>query len=337
MEAIKDFFAINAEWKIYVGFGLIAILLLTAVYCFISFIKQIRKRVADSLKQQFEELKEWSENAENTRYLEAEMEAIRRGEVEKEGHLAKFDIMLRQSGVLMKYPGLNTELFLIGWAVSIVIVVLLTFLITKGVLVTILAFLIIALGPYFSIAALARFKMGKVKEMLIIFCDTAINLSATNTNLMELLRQCGLFMDDPLKSALANAYNEALASGGGQWLALYHLRQNIPEEQFSAMIQDLELASRYEANYQQVLKDRKAIIEAHIASESKKKQLLNSGRLNIGIMIAVCALCINSLQDLVEGGVWNLLISTPIGLLIIALIIAVIIYSLKVCFTPPQI
>lgn len=328
---------IDSMWKVRLGFGIVFILLMIAVACMLIFSAKVKQQVSTSLQEQLENLKEWSESAEDKRRMDAEMEALRRGEMQNTGRIAKFDILMRQSGILSKYPGLNTELFLIIWGVAIAVVTFLALVITRGIIPTLLAFVVISFIPYIGISALAKYKMGKVKEMLLIFCDTAINLSATNTNLMELLRQTGGFMDDPLKTALLNAYNEALASGGGQWLALYHLRQHIPEEQFSATIQDLELASRYEANYQQVLKDRKAIIETHMTSESKKKQLLNGGRLNIGIMLFVCYLCINALQDLVEGGIWNLLLTTPVGLLIMALILAVVLYALKVCFTTPQI
>jgi hypothetical protein len=323
------------SWQVYAGFAGIGALLIASAVCIIVFLRVNAKRAAESAMTAAKHLQGWLESAEDARRHEAEMIAIRNGENEKQTFLETIDLRLKQSGLGYKYQFLSAELAVVLWGSLILLSTLLALLLTRNIFIIIAVCVLSAFMPYVLISFLALRSMNKVKQMLIIFCDTSINISSTTTNLMELLRQVSYFMDEPLKSALMFAYNEAINGEGGQWMALYHLRQRIPEEQFDSIIQDLELASRYEADYQKILKDRKSLIEAHLASESKKRQLLNGGRLNIGIMTMVCAICINSLQDLVEGGIWALLFGSPAGIVLLVLFCLVLLYSIKTCFTTP--
>ena len=323
--------------EIIIGFSIISILLLVSMTCFIVFMQRSAKKTREAAQEAAKKIQKWSEEAEERRKNEAELAAARNGESEKKNFIQKIDLLIKQSGLDEKFPSMSVELFIALWASLVLASAGVTILFSRNIVVLLVVIAFAIVLPYVYVGFLSHRNIQKVQQMLIIFCDTAINISATATNLMDLLKQCAAFMDDPLRTALENAYTEAVYGTEGQWMALYHLRQRIPEKQFDSIIQDLELASKYEADYQQILKDRKGIIESHLASEAKKRQLLNSGRLNIAIMLGVCAYCVNALGDgLIEGGVWKLLTTNFIGIALLLMAAGIVLYAIKVCFTTPD-
>lgn len=330
MDSIKRFLITPTGTAI---FFVLVILLLVMAVAFVTYF--VFKNAKSATQKTTEQLTAWADKYDTEKEMTAACVAEEQGETNTHTFLGSIDVMLRQSGLKHKFRAASPLLFIIICIASGVAFALLSTILFNHLLAIALGTLFGVLLPYMALGFIAKKNNDRVQQMLLIFCDTAINFSATITSLMELLRKCGDYMDDPLKGALVDANSEALYGKGGQWLALYHLKQRVANTQFTAIIQDLELSSRYDANYQKVLKDRKTILESHIASEAKKRQMLSGSRVNIGIMIAVCVVCLNSMGDLVEGGVWALLLSDPAGMMMLLAAVLIIIYAVKVCFTTP--
>lgn len=296
----------------------------------------VNKTAATAKQKTEDKLRDWSQRFDVEKELTAARVAEEEGETNAGSFMNRIDTLLRQSGLKRKFVHASPVLFIAISILTCVLGAVIGYVLLQHAFSIMLGSAAGLFLPYIAISIVAKTKNDRVQEMLLIFCDTAINFSATITSLPELLRKSGDYMDEPLRSALIDANSEAIYGTGGTWMALYHLKQRVSNHQFSAIIQDLELASHYDADYQKVLKDRKSILESHLASETKKRQMLSSSRVNIGIMILVCIVCINSMSDLIEGGMWTLLLTDPVGMILLLVAIIIVGYAIKVCFTTPS-
>ena len=86
------------------------------------------------------------------------------------------------------------------------------------------------------------------------------------------------------------------------------------------MIHNLEIASKFQANYTDIIKESRDMIQTHLRDQRERKEIYRDGRLQICILVGLGLVCIWMISGVVTmpGGIIEFLLSSTAGILVLA-------------------
>lgn len=237
------------------------------------------------------------------------------GRQEKEKFLTQISLLITRSNLKNIFPFLSTELYIFGTlAVAIVI-----FLVVQGVvglLLGVMALLAVIISSFLILYFPAGHNYKKTEKMLLNFANLLENYSKTTDDIIAIFQKVVPYMENPVHDALEECCVKAVATGKVS-ASLNELSDKIEHEKFRELIRNLEICSRYEANYAEIITESKCNLREYMAAKEKRKEVKNNCKINIVIMLLASMLIINMLAGLGEKSVWSVLTGSFIGNLII--------------------
>ena len=115
---------------------------------------------------------------------------------------------------------------------------------------------------------------------------------------------------------------------GDKSKAIRNLEKRIEHEKFKELIRNLEICSRYEANYGEVIKDSRGLLREYLATVKERKAILNNARIEIAMIIGCCGLVFWMMNDFTQAGILTVLLASTAGNLILVYCILMILYAL---------
>lgn len=243
--------------------------------------------------------------------------------------LAAIDEELAYSGLKESIKWLTTEIFLLIEILSIAIVGTFTTLIThnfiKGLLMSLLLLVIYKATMVILIAKRDR----QTETIMLQFMDIVDNFSKTSDDIIDIFEKASRYIDEPLNSQIANAVSEA-KNTGDKLSALNTLQNKVKNKHFKTLVRNLEISSRYDTNYSDIIEDCRSIFHEYLKAEKEKRAMRVHGVFEIMAMMlcgAICIAFIGNITDsgsvlalLLEGGLVGHLI---LGFVVFAVIISV--------------
>ena len=114
---------------------------------------------------------------------------------------------------------------------------------------------------------------------------------------------------------------------GDKGRAIRNLEKRIEHEKFQELIRNLEICSRYEANYGEVIKDSRGLLREYLAAAKERKAIINNARVEIAMIIGCCGVVFWMINDFTEKGILSLLLSSFAGNLLLAYCLLMIIFA----------
>ena len=238
----------------------------------------------------------------------------------------KIDLMLNQSGIKRKIRFLTTEYLLI-FSLLVGLAGVISASIFKGFFYGIVLGFLIAILPTILIKLKADSNYRKTEDQLVHFLNLIENYTKTYDNIIAIFGKIFPYLQEPLSTAVRECYIEA-TNTGDMSLAFRKLEAQIGSDKFSEILRNLELCSRYEANYQIVVSTARDIMSNYIRSKRKVKSIAENARIELGIILFAAIVFFGIISSLIEVNLFSLLMTSVFGIAIVIYLILVSLYGI---------
>lgn len=136
----------------------------------------------------------------------------------------------------------------------------------------------------FLIRLLCIRRMNRTESELLSFLNIVDNFSVAEQDLFRILGNAGEYLKEPLGSALKECSIRA-AQTGNRFEAVQELICRIGHPKFQEMMQNLEICSRNEANYSEVLADLRESMTAYLSARREENSILREGKIQIMLIV----------------------------------------------------
>ncbi len=274
----------------------------------------------------------WIDRRYKRRLIEEYRKRQLSGNHGRKSFLYRIDRMLDHSGIRNIAGSINAELY-IGFisvlSVFAGVVVMIAFnsfimAFSMGVSIVLLSGIILYIlsGIYYS----------RLNDNIMTFLNLIENFSKTDDDIVQIFKKAIIYLDEPLKGMLLEFCNEA-ESLGDTTTAFNNLSARMEHAKCRELLRNIQVCSKYEANYDMVIKDCRLSMTDYLAIKADRKAIINNGRAEIVILI-ISAIGIVYLFSKITSGMWGVLMNTFIGnvILFYCFIILVICMAIMVFF-----
>ena len=185
---------------------------------------------------------------------------------------------------------------------------------------------ITGLSLYLLLYFLAGKNYQRTEKSLTTFLNLLENYSITSDDLINIFYKVAINMEEPVQSALYECYAEATSTGDIQ-TAMQNLEKKVEHEKFREIIRNLEICSRYEANYAEIIKDSRGLIQEYTAYSQERKSIINNARVEIVMIVACCGLVFWMVDDFSTKGILAVLLGTTVGNVLLLYCAAMVLFA----------
>ena len=237
---------------------------------------------------------------------------------------------LDYSGLRLRFPGLTSELWILG---------------SLAAAACLFLFLSMSLGLWAAVIGNGALLAG---EFLILLCLRTANLRAVNEHLMKLLdflgnysitagdvagifHQVSRYMEEPIKSALDSCYYEAQITGDTA-LALRSMAEKIEHPKFKELARNMEVSLRYCADFTALVAGSRRSLREYLRLSQERKGMLREALVNMVLLLGLSMVVLAAVGRMVQLSGLQILTGTVpgrIGLGVIGIIILLYIGQLQ--------
>lgn len=278
------------------------------------------KNIVDKITMEFEiRYKKRSELEEKRRKLE--------GNISKVKFLNSFDEMLNRSGLKEKYQLLNSEMY-----ISITLILaLISYLLSKFIYNFIGFNLIIAIAVCFISYLIVYYRSGiafqNIDNEVMSFINNIENFSTTSKDIVSIFEEVIPFTGNPLTKYLQEFVNTAKSSGDTR-SAFAKLESRLENDGLVTLLKNLEMASRNNANYTEIIKESRKVFKKYFKAKSKRKIIISNGRGNILLITLIGLVMVYAVDSFIDGALLHVLSYTPFGNVLLGIGILIVISAL---------
>lgn len=274
---------------------LLFLTLFAAVFQMFALLKQ-----HDILKRAWEKsLRVLDEKNRHRKALEKKSSSLY-GELEKKSFVAKLDSNLAYGGLYTKFPKLTAETFLAAMLAGS-FVVFIAFLLLTGHVGVSFAVLGVAWSAVYESICFVRAVRRKRIEEEILHCLDLLEMNAlTSTDIIQIIGKTAVKVKKPLRTELLSAVTDAEHSGYSS-PALRRLCNRIENKYLKDLILNLDICSRFKANYGEVLKAGKKIFMQDMANRQRMKKLYKNTFMYAMLMTGIGFFCLQQAGRLLYG------------------------------------
>lgn len=230
------------------------------------------------------------------------------GDIEEKGIINKLDKIITYSGLKYKYKFINTETILLFWIIQAALAIIISSRLNAFMYGLLFAICVVVM-TYMGLSIFTNIQYKAVHKSILKFVNIIENFAATSNDIITILEKSCAYAQNPIKDAVYRCVVEARNSGDKDF-ALRRLQDSIENEYFKEMIRTLRIASSYEANYSEVVRDCKAMLQQSLKYEAEKQSIRNNGRNDMLTLTAVGVICVFLTESISGYTVAELLFET---------------------------
>lgn len=265
---------------------------------------------------------------QNRKKLERKATALY-GEMEHKTIMAKLDATLSYSGIYAKFPKMTAEYIVSIVMIFALIIGIATWFFSKKLLYALIGMVGIIAILYEAMLTIRLFRNKKITDELVHFLDVAEMGSLTRKDVVSILKYSAFKVKEPLRTELLLTVLDAEHTGNSS-LALRKLINRVENKYLKDLLLNLDICSKFKANYSEVLKATKKIFLQDVANREKlRKAYQNSLSYNV-VMVIVGFFVIQLFGGVVQvdntfAALWG---SGIIGQLIILYLVGMSVFSI---------
>lgn len=228
------------------------------------------------------------------------------------GTLQWLEQRLIYSGLVRRFPFLTPEMWILGNMAVSFVTYFGVILFTHSFLWGVLGIALLQLTGVLIISMLMGQNYRLVNDNLLKFLDFLGNYSITAGEVTGIFNQISKYIDEPLKSALAECYYEAQTSGDTS-LALMAMAEKIEHPKFKELVRNIEISTRFSADFTVLVSYSRRAVREHLRTRQERKALVNEGFINMMILAGLSLVILLSVEKLINVSIWEILFHTSIG------------------------
>ena len=248
------------------------------------------------------------------------------GRQEKTNLLYKLDLLVLQSNIRKFIPFASTEIFLVMTIILSAAGYAGVAYLTSKWIFGMLGFVGVCFLCYMVLYFMALSNYRKTEESLMTFINLLENYSSMEDELIAIFSRIQTFLTEPVRSAVEQCCIEAEMTGD-KGRAIRNLEKRIEHEKFKELVRNLEICSRYEANYGEVIKDSRGLLREYLAAAKERKAILNNARVEIAMIIGCSGIVFWMMNDFTQAGIMTVLLGSMAGNIILAYCILMLLYA----------
>lgn len=248
------------------------------------------------------------------------------GRQEKTNLLYKLDLLVLQSNIRKFIPFASTEILLVMTIILSAAGYAGVAYLTSKWIFGMLVFVGVGFLCYMVLYFMALSNYRKTEESLMTFINLLENYSSMEDELIAIFSRIQTFLTEPVRSAVEQCCIEAEMTGD-KGRAIRNLEKRIEHEKFKELVRNLEICSRYEANYGEVIKDSRSLLREYLAASKERKAILNNARVEIAMIIGCSGIVFWMMNDFTQAGIMTVLLGSMAGNIILAYCILMILYA----------
>lgn len=225
--------------------------------------------------------------------------------------LKSVDVRLQYSNLKNYIPFLTTEIWLLlilGFcAISYFVCALI-----KGWMFGIIGMAVTSILLRSMEAFLIHKNYNSVEEQLVVLLNLLENYSVASDEITDIFFKISKYLKDPLKSALAESYYEAQTSGNTS-VTLERLSNKIEHPKFKELIRNIEICSRYNADYKGIVANSRKGIRDFVSYRKKRKIVINAGKTTIFMLVVFSIIIFTAFSYMSDYSIWHVLLNTNLG------------------------
>ena len=273
-----------------------------------------------------ETLYEKAKAQETERQTEQRKLILVEGRQEKTNLLYKLDLLVLQSNIRKFIPFASTEILLVMTIILSAAGYAGVAYLTSKWIFGMLGFVGVSFLCYIVLYFMAFSNYRKTEESLMTFINLLENYSSMEDELIAIFSRIQTFLTEPVRSAVEQCYIEAEMTGD-KGRAIRNLEKRIEHEKFKELVRNLEICSRYEANYGEVIKDSRSLLREYLAAAKERKAILNNARVEIAMIIGCSGIVFWMMNDFTQAGIMTVLLGSIAGNIILAYCILMLLYA----------
>lgn len=248
------------------------------------------------------------------------------GRQEKTNLLYKLDLLVLQSNIRKFIPFASTEILLVMTIILAAFGYIGVAYLTGTWIFGMLGFVGVGFLCYMVLYFMAISNYWNTEESLMTFINLLENYSSMEDELIAIFSRIQTFLTEPVRSAVEQCCIEAEMTGD-KGRAIRNLEKRIEHEKFKELVRNLEICSRYEANYGEVIKDSRSLLREYLAAAKERKAILNNARVEIAMIIACSGIVFWMMNDFTQAGIMTVLLGSIAGNIILAYCILMLLYA----------
>lgn len=325
-DAILDFCLGNPElFKV-----VMAVIAIGTVVCTMILISQ--NRVFEKTAKGFMRAVEATKRNTERRIAEEERLQQEVGNREKKNIFYRMDESLYHAGIKAKIPWMTVEILILIVGMVMLLALFLFSKKTGSFVVGVTAAAMVLIAVLACLKIMCHVRNRKIEDGLLQFANLIENYSRTSDDIVGIFGKVYRYLDEPLRSGVAECYSEAITTGDFS-KACTRLSKVMGNPQLTNLLSNIEICARHEANYEAVTKSNKRIIRERLAEEEIRREMANSARLQVLILVIIGAIIVMILNRMTNGTLFQSLLYTKQGNAIFAGIIGFVMYSAYKLFT----
>lgn len=290
---------------------------------------RVLEKVTNGIKQML------SEEHTANRLLEEEALQRSEGNRDKKKFLYRIDEMLVHSGVRKVASFMTTELFLTILAVLSTATLYVVFVTTGEMIFAVVAVVLVVMSIYAVLKILLIRNRTRTEDGILQFANMLENYSRTTDDIVSIFGKVAPYLEEPLKTAVTECYSEIKSTGDSR-TAFARLDAKIGHRKFSELLQNIEICSRHETNYENVIKNNKEIIKTYLSEKAVRKQMANKAKMQIVVLISISGYVVSQINGLLDGNLMGYLLNDLGGKIILCYCLGVVLFSIWKCITMGQ-
>jgi len=263
-----------------------------------------------------------AEEKYHERLQEKEAKRLEEGNIKDASFLNRLDFLIERSHIKHVIPFLNTEvyiLFIIGSLAGGL--ALGTFVLGFWIYGLVLALSLIV-TTYGVMYIKAGRNYDKIDNEMLTMLNIMENYSGSTDDILNIIGGTYGYLKEPLRSYLEEFYTETSVTGD-KGAAFQKLEVRIENDRLRDTIRNLEICSRHDANYREVIEDSKRSLKEYLRAKEKRKAITTNGRIEIALTVAMSIGTVIAFDGMM-GGVVNSLMSSFIGNILLVISVVVI-------------
>lgn len=296
------------------------ILLLMIFRLIYSLIKNLR------VKNSITKILNRSEINSNNRKREYEILVEEYGALEKLKFKHSIDIYLVRSGLKEKFTFLNAEIYFLITFILVGVGFIISQICIKNIVISIGISILIGLSSYLILYILTGITYEKIDNQIMIFLNILDNFATSTDDIVSIFQQTSSYVKYPLNKYCDEFVAESRTTGNIK-IAFNNLENKIENTKLKDIIKNLEISSRNDANYKQILDKSKDIMKGYFENKEVTKSMKRTGQLEIVICLVMGLIIVFMMKGMIPNLLSNLF-NSPIGNMIIAYWLVVVIVCL---------
>lgn len=281
-----------------IWYGVILVLLFSGFFLLFG-----RVRWLEVIGQLFRQTREGVDEAARKRLLASRRNLLT---MQREHNLwYSMEQELHYSGWKRRFPFLTAERWLLGNVVLMAVCFLAGLLLSGSVIWACVTVVAVSACEAVLLWICKIREIRSVNENLLKFLNFLGNYSITAGEVTGIFHQVSRYVDEPMKSALAECCYEAQTTGDVEQ-ALLSMAEKLEHPKFKELARNMEVSIRYCADFSMLVDGSRRSVREYLRLGEERKGMLREAVINMGLLLALSLFALFTVDSLIAASIWDI-------------------------------